>query len=293
MTLSLPYRTAGNTNHTTKRLFSAYNYMADPLSATFAPAHTAVNPFTRTTLPMAATLTSSCSAPTPSSSPSRAPTTPPLYFAPLTPQSTAAVQVRQHTAPTSGRGRSVAPCYELERSWLSEPYVEQAYSSLYRAVRADRHSTEWKATNATGGEFDQRTLAHTSPTPHTRKQSKPSTARTTRRVQHLDAWNVADGQGSSSVGGRHCSDSRRMAGGVDKYESSPFEASERLMSALHATGMRSGHRSGMCVGSGHSHANVKVAGSGLRDEKRYHSRRSADGLCNHHCSGVEVKTSSV
>ena len=298
-TLAQPYRTAGNTNHTTKRLFSSYNYMADPLSlSTVTPSYSHVNPFSVTTLPLPAALTSSSSAPAFNGASTRTSSSQPLYFAPLTLQSAASLQPRQQTAPVSGvakrAGRCLSPSnYELERSWLSEPYIEQTYSSLYRAVRADRSSTEWRATNATGGEFDKRTHSYTQPATATPTKSKQGTSRHTQRVQHVDAWNVADGQGTSCVGGRQSSDIERMTGGVDKHVSSPFEPSERVMSGMQASGMRGGHRSGICVDGGHSHANVKVSGGGLRNEKHFHSRRSADGQCYHHCTGREMSTGDM
>ena len=289
-TLSLPYRTAGNTNHTTKRLFSSFNYMADPAHHTTTPAHTSVNPFPVTALPAAATLTaSSSSSSVPTSSKQ------PLYFAPLLSHSTVAgIQPRQHSAPASSSARTVASYYESERSWLSEPYIEQTYSSLYRTVRADRGAHAWRGNSHTGDVFDRHSLSPSQLSP-THKRSHPATSiRSPKgRVQHVDAWNVADGQGALSIGGHYASDVQRMAGGVERYEESPFEASERLLSGLHPGGMRGGHRSGVCAGSGHSHANVKVGGSGLRDERRYHSRRSGDGKCYHHCTGDEASMSSA
>ena len=266
--------------------------MSDPSPAPLLPHYTAVNPFAVTTLPQSAALQSTCSAPASGNSSSRTSSRQPRYFAPLPPQSASSVQARQHSEPVRG-----AASYELD-GWLSEPYVEQAYSTLYRTVRNGRASSAWKATTTSTAEFSKPTNNNNYNTQScntnqsTNRTSSNSTTRT-HRVRHVDAWNVADGQGAS-IGGRHIGDRQRMSGGVEGWEASPYEASERVMAGLCSDGLRGGYRSGVCIGAGHSHPNVKVGGSGLRNEKQYHSRQSgSDGRCYHHCTGTEVRTIST
>ena len=297
-----PFLLTGHANPSRSRLFSTFAFVSDPLPVVQPiPRTCPVNPFTISTLPTTTLLPST--SPLTSSPPVR-------YFQPLLLTASSPppplpahpalhcglTTLRTRTFPThtpSAPSSSLSLSHHRDIHWAPDPHADSLPTdALYReggsrgggkggvgmrgvwrgVKKGGELFSDWRGDEVGSGEGEGKDGRVGG------RQRKGKSG--VGEVRHADAWR---GGGASMRG--EGSERGQMAGKAEVYLASPFERTEAVQSKLTAEGMRSGHRS--CEHS-HHHRPLRLGAQvGLSGEQKFHSRRSADGVCRHNCNGVE------
>ena len=283
-----PFKQSGAFNRSRGRLFSISAFMSDPFpTATPFPRRSSVKPFATTTLPS--------SSPNPSSPPF-----PNLYFQPLPltppppppPRSHPPHYLPTHSGLTSLRTRTspshtpAAPSstlslsHQRELRWVAEPHRDAPLMEAVYRGRGRGAVGVWRGVKKAGWLFGEGKGGREGDGEVGKVKRMRKQVREVGGVRHVEAWR---GGGCVRVG----SDRGQMAGKAEAYLVSPFHWTEAVQVRFVEQGVRSGHR--YCE---HTHVPLKLGAKvQVSGERRFHSRRSVNGLCHHQCNGVEENAS--